>query len=411
VIQILHVLDHSLPEQSGYSFRSHAILRELMRRGVPLTALTGPKQGPRPREREEIDGVEYRRSAQLDAAEVAGVLGQLRTIMLTRRALRRILRAEPVSLIHAHSPCLNGLAALALGRPVLYELRSSWEDAAVSVGTTTEGSLRYRLSRWLETFVARRADAVVVICEGLERDLIERGIAASKITVVPNALPAEMLECASAEQGAAIRAAYGLADARVIGFFGSFFEWEGVTDLVAALPRVLEREPRARLLLAGGGRQEAELRQLVTQRELTDKVVFAGRIAHADVKAFYAAADVMAYPRIAHRLTELVTPLKPLEAMAQGRPVVASDVGGHRELIEHGKTGYLHRAGDVEALAATLVEVLSGSAALAETTAAARAYVERERRWPVVAERYLPVYEQLAQGARVEVARKPVSGA
>jgi PEP-CTERM/exosortase A-associated glycosyltransferase len=391
---VLHVLDHSLPEQSGYAFRSHSILRELARRGLDLAVLTGPKQGAAASD-EDIDGIRYRRANAPPGVATSGVAGQIRTVRITRAHIARQLRAQRAKVIHAHSPCLNGLAALGHATPLLYEMRSSWEDAAVSSGTTTEGSLRYRLSRMLENFVTARADHVVVICDGLKRELIGRGIAADKITVVPNALPEEMFDVPTPDQVAAIRKRYGLERARVIGFFGSFFEWEGIDLLIAALPAVLAAVPEARLLLAGGGRQETKLRALVEQLGLRDHVIFAGRIPHDEVRAFYGAADVVAYPRVPDRLTEIVTPLKPLEAMAQGTPVVASDVGGHRELLTDGKTGFLFAAGDTAALGEKLLEVLGAGPALDRVVAAARDMVERERRWSVVVERYLPVYARL----------------
>jgi glycosyltransferase involved in cell wall biosynthesis len=113
--------------------------------------------------------------------------------------------------------------------------------------------------------------------------------------------------------------------------------------------------------------------------------------------------DVVAYPRLPDRLTEMVTPLKPLEAMAQRTPVVASDVGGHRELIADGKTGSLFRAGDTAALAAVLVRILTAAAPVARMVEAARQTMQRERRWSVVAQRYLPVYERLRAGSKVKV--------
>jgi PEP-CTERM/exosortase A-associated glycosyltransferase len=400
MIDVLHVLDHSLPEQSGYAFRSHSILRELSACGVALAVLTGPKQGPTAAPVDEIEGIGYRRTPVPPGTSTSGVRGQVSTVRGLRAELKHRLRVEPARFLHAHSPCLNGLAALGLGVPLLYEMRSSWEDAAVSSGVTTEGSVRYRLSKALETFVVRRADELVVICEGLKRELVGRGVPAERITIVPNALPAEMFDVPPREKALAIRTRYGLEQAKVIGFFGSFFEWEGILDLVAALPIVLAREPAARLLLAGGGRQEAELRRRVDELRLADKVVFAGRIAHDEVRSLYGAADVVAYPRVPDRLTEMVTPLKPLEAMAQGTPVVASDVGGHRELIQHGKTGFLFPAGRTEALADQLLAVLSSPDGVERVVADARLGVERERRWSVVAERYLPIYERLKGSAR-----------
>jgi PEP-CTERM/exosortase A-associated glycosyltransferase len=406
---ILHVLDHSLPEQSGYSYRSHAILRALGAHGVDVAVVTGPKHVMPGPPVEEIDGVRYQRTPSAAGGDTSGVLGQIRTVLGTRRRIASYLRERSTQILHAHSPCLNGIAALGHGVPLLYEMRSSWEDAAVSVGTTTEGSPRYRASRMLETLVARRADEVVVICEGLRSDLIARGVSPAKIAVVPNALPEEMFDLASQDQAAAVRQKHGLEHARIVGFFGSFFEWEGIGALIQALPMVIESIPEARLLLAGGGRDESRLRQLVGALGLEDRVVFAGRIPHDAVRAYYRAADVVAYPRVSDRLTEMVTPLKPLEAMAQKTPVVASNVGGHRELIADGETGFLYQSGSVPALAVALREVLGAPERAARVVATARSVVERERRWSKVCERYLPIYDRLSgrTGHRVADSRRP----
>jgi glycosyltransferase involved in cell wall biosynthesis len=122
------------------------------------------------------------------------------------------------------------------------------------------------------------------------------------------------------------------------------------------------------------------------------------------VRAFYGAADVLAYPRVSHHLTDMVTPLKPLEAMAQRRPVVASDVGGHKELIEDGRTGFLFPTADESALARTLIRVLENPSGAGDVVGNARRMVEAERRWSVVAQRYLPVYERLV-GIRARKSR------
>lgn len=397
--KVLHVLDHSLPEQSGYASRSHSILRSLRDLEVNVEALTGPKHRADSDTEEVIDSIRYRRTLIRSGARTDGVSGQLRTIFATRKAVRRVGADEEISVLHAHSPCLNGLAALNLGIPLLYEMRSSWEDASVSSGITTEGSMRYRVSRLLETSVARRADAVVVICEGLRDELIGRGIPQDRITVVPNAVPEALLESADAETIGTLKEKFGLANCRVIGFFGSFFEWEGVELLIRAMPGILAAMSDVRLLLAGGGRQEASLRKLVSDMELEEAVIFAGRVPAAEIPGLYGVADVMAFPRHSDRLTEMVTPLKPLEAMAQRVAVVASDVGGHRELIRDGETGFLHRAGDEQDLSAKILAALSEKDTVDRMIAAARNFVENERRWSVVSRRYLPVYEKLAAAA------------
>jgi PEP-CTERM/exosortase A-associated glycosyltransferase len=260
---------------------------------------------------------------------------------------------------------------------------------------TTEGSTRYRLSRALETYVVRRADAVVVICDGLKDELVKRGVAEERITVIPNALPPDMFDLPDPDSVAAVRERYKLGGARVIGFFGSFFEWEGVDELIKTLPQIVNAVPDAHLLLAGGGRQEDTLRRLVAELDLETNVTLAGRVSHRDVKALYGAVDVMAFPRVAHRLTEMVTPIKPLEAMAQQAAVVASDVGGHRELIRDNQTGVLYPAGNRQALAKAIVEILQSPEIFGEMRERAREYVEQKRRWSVVAKRYLPVYEAI----------------
>lgn len=395
LINVLHILDHSLPEQSGYAYRSHAILTELQNRGVALDVITSPKQGAAEASSSEVDGISYRRTIIPPHKTTSGAAGQVRTITTTRKAVAEILDGKRTSLIHAHSPCLNGLAAIGHGIPFVYEMRSSWEDAAVSVGTTREGSLRYRLSKALETYVVRKADAVVVICEGLKNELLQRGVAEKKITVAPNALPPAMFERPDESAVARVRQEYALDNKKLIGLFGSFFEWEGVDELVQVLPLVAESVPNAHLVLAGGGRQEQALHALVSRMGLGEKVTFAGRLSHDEIKSMYGAVDVMAFPRVSGRLTDMVTPIKPLEAMAQGAVVIASDVGGHKELVKDMDTGLLYPAGDRDAFAQAIIRVLQSPGLYAEMRARACAYVETERRWSVVAERYLPVYESL----------------
>jgi glycosyltransferase involved in cell wall biosynthesis len=163
--------------------------------------------------------------------------------------------------------------------------------------------------------------------------------------------------------------------------------------------------PRVRILLVGGGPQEANLKQLGATLGLGDKVVFAGRVPHNEVQRFYDLVDVLVYPRLSMRLTELVTPLKPLEAMAQGRMLVASDVGGHRELIKDGRTGVLFKAGDAGALAAKVLALLADQPRWPRMRLAARNFVESERTWAGSVGRYGQVYQRLV--GKVEFAHAP----
>lgn len=397
-MRILHVLDHSIPLHSGYTFRTLAILREQRRLGWQTFHLTSPKQVDCTVAEEDVDGWHFYRTPAVPSA--GGSLPGVGEIALMRQLERRLLevaqRVRP-QILHAHSPVLNALPALRVGRrlgiPVVYEVRAFWEDAAVDHGSTTEGSLRYRLTRRLETRALRQAAHVFTICEGLRGDIVARGIPAAKVTVIPNAVDIQSFDVGGTPD-AALKASLGLAGATVVGFIGSFYAYEGLDLLLAALPALLQRRPELRVLLVGGGPQDAALQAQAQALGVADQVVFTGRVPHAQVQRYYDLVDVLAYPRHSMRLTELVTPLKPLEAMAQGRLLVASDVGGHKELIRHGQTGMLFEAGSADALAAAVLDLLQRRADWPALRAAGRRFVETERTWRISASRYRPVFDR-----------------
>ena len=388
-MKILHVLDHSIPLHSGYSFRTLSILREQRMLGWETVHLTTPKQGPTKIESEDTDGLTFYRTP---SEKGVGLLAQMR---LTARRLRELIQQTQPDIIHAHSPVLNALPSLwdgwRLDLPVVYEMRASWEDAAVDHGTTVEGSLRYKISRALESFALKRADHITTICEGLRSDILSRGIPADRITVIPNAVDAKSFRF-GVEADPALRQLLGLNGATVLGFAGSFYGYEGLELLLEAARRLLPKHPDLRVLLVGGGPQEAALKAQAQSNGLQDRVIFTGRVPHVDVQRYYELIDVLAYPRLPIRLTELVTPLKPLEAMAQGRIFVASDVGGHRELIRHGETGFLFPAGDAGALETAIDTVLANRDMWPRVKAQARQFVEQERTWTTSVSRYAAVY-------------------
>ena len=181
----------------------------------------------------------------------------------------------------------------------------------------------------------------------------------------------------------------------MIGFAGSFYPYEGLDDLIAALPLLRERQPEAKLLLVGGGPADAALRAQAAASPARDAIVFTGRVPHDEMANHYALIDVLAFPRKRSRLTELVTPLKPLEAMAQGRIVAASDVGGHRELIEDGDTGVLFPADDPARLARALADMLESRHAWSAMRERAHRFIAAERDWQANSRRYLGVYHRL----------------
>ena len=398
--RVLHVFDHSIPLHSGYTFRSREILRHQQAMGWQTLQLTSPKHGPSPGAEEQVDGLRFYRSGEVNGlAGKLPILNQYAVVHRLTRRLEQVARETQPQILHAHSPSLNGVAALKVGRklglPVVYEVRAFWEDAAVDHGTSSAGGLRYRLTRELETWVLRRADAVTTICEGLRGAIInERGVPAERITVVPNAVDITRFR-SNAEPDRELARSLGLGKDPVVGFIGSFYAYEGLDLLVEALPLLLRQVPTARLLLVGGGFQDDKLRAMSTALGLQDRIVFTGRVPHDQVGRYYDLIDVLAYPRRSMRLTDLVTPLKPLEAMASERLLVASDVGGHRELIRDRETGYLFPADDADALADTLAELLLHRERWPALKQQGRRFVEQERNWGATIANYAPVYDRL----------------
>jgi PEP-CTERM/exosortase A-associated glycosyltransferase len=258
--------------------------------------------------------------------------------------------------------------------------------------------LRYRLSRGLETWALKRVDAITTICEGLRQDIVARGIPSEKVTVIPNAVDTEQF-VSTGTPDSTLRRQLGWERAVILGFVGSFYAYEGLGVLLRAMPQLLAAGAPVRLLLVGGGRQQQELKQLADDLGISQHVVFTGRIPHAEVQRYYGVIDVLVYPRLSMRLTELVTPLKPLEAMASGRLVVASDVGGHRELIRSGETGTLFEAGDSDALASAVLDLLAHPERWPGQKASARSFVENERNWRASVARYRPIYDALTAGS------------
>ncbi len=397
-MRVLHVLDHSAPILSGYTYRTLSILREQVRRGWETCQVTSSKHPSKSLE-DEAEGFHFFRTPQPNG--LGSRLPLLKQLAVVRSLERRLLELAPKlapDLLHAHSPALNGLAALRAGRrlglPVLYEVRAFWEDAAVDHGTSRDGGTRYRASRALETHVLRKADSVTVLCEGIRKDVAARGIPEGKVTVIPNSVDVERFSTERRRDPELTRA-LGLDGCEVLGFLGSFYAYEGLELLIEAFPALLSKRPRLRAILVGEGPREEVLRRRVRELGIEDKVLFPGRVPHSEVRRYYDLVDVLVYPRFAMRLTEMVTPLKPLEAMAMGKLLVASNVGGHRELIRDGETGLLFEAGNVSDLVRKVLLAFEDEELGRRIPARARRFVEDERTWGRAVAAYGPVYERL----------------
>ncbi|OYY72510.1 TIGR04063 family PEP-CTERM/XrtA system glycosyltransferase [Sphingomonas sp. 28-63-12] len=399
-MRILHLLDHGLPLQSGYTFRSRAILKAQIAHGWQVAAVTGPRHGDGTLGDERIDGIDFYRT--LAPRPWISPFGELREIGAFARRIGQVIKQFQPDILHAHSPVLDAMAAYRASRryhvPLLYEIRAFWEDAAVGNGTGTQGSWRYRATRALETRMVGKVDAVAVICEGLRSDLVARGVNPQRIMISPNGVDLTLFG-KPLPFDAALATELGIVGDEVIGFIGSFYDYEGLDDLIAAMPRLVASRPRMKLVLVGGGPCDAALRAQAAASEVAAHIHFIGRVPHEQVERYYSVIDVLVYPRKRMRLTDLVTPLKPLEAMAQRRLVAASDVGGHRELIRDRDTGTLFPPDDPKAMARAIAGLFADRESWPARRERGRAFVEAERNWANNVARYGPVYQKLIESA------------
>lgn len=399
-MKILHILDHSLPLHSGYTFRSQNIFKAQKRMGFKTVVLTSSKHEESYKKEtqssETINDIIYYRSGRTPILRIPVVP----EITLMHRLYKRILdvaETEKPDIIHAHSPILNGIpaiqAAKRLSIPVVYEIRAFWEDAAVDHGTYAENSWKYKLTKTIETWVCKKADHVCILCNGLKNDLISRGITADKITPIFNGVNPEDLKPVPPDEELVLK--WGLKDKKIIGFVGSFYRYEGLDLLIQAFKTISETDNQIRLLLVGGGEMEKELKKQVSHYNLGNKVIMPGRIPHEKIAGVYAMIDILAYPRYSMRLTELVTPLKPLEAMAMKKVLIASDVGGHKELISNNKTGLLFTAGDAEHLSETILKLINNGGLVDEIRHNGYEWVRKHHNWDVTTSIYSDIYKKL----------------
>ncbi|MYW19102.1 glycosyltransferase, partial [Streptomyces sp. SID2955] len=282
------------------------------------------------------------------------------------------------------------------GLPVVYEVRGFLEETWLSQDPArSPRDAVYRMRRELETHCMREADLVLTLGTAMRDEIVARGVPPERVLIVPNAVDAAFL--APPPDGAPVRARLGISpDEYVVGTVGSLTPHEGIGTLLHAGVELRRRGVPLRLLIVGDGAERARLQRLAARLGLDDgTAVFTGRVPHAQVRDYYAALDVFAVPRTAERVCRLVTPLKPVEAMASGLPVTASDLPALGELVVPEVNGRLIPPESPHAWADELEKVLYSHKRRLEWGAAARAMVARERTWDRVAATTREAYRSL----------------
>ena len=332
-------------------------------------------------------------------------LDRVEDYLLTKRLeghLTALCRQARPDIIHAHTPYRCGLPASRVARkfgiPFVYEVRGLWEDSSVASGRFTSGDKDYNEWRDKETLVMRSADMVICICQSLKDDIVSRGIDPARVAVVPNGVCAKSFDGSAKEQlsdmaGPAVENVRRRLASHTVGYVGSLRALEGVDELVRGFAHLHQQDPDTSLLIVGAGSDLAALKELAAELGVQDHVVFTGWVPHEQIHFYYDMIDIFAVTRPDLRVTRLVTPLKPIEAMAMRIPLVVSDLPALREIVPDGETGLVYKAGDPESLAAKCLQLIRDEGRRNRMAEAAMEWARRHRTWSDIVQKVPAVYE------------------
>lgn len=403
--RILHLVSFSEPyRQAGYTVRTRSVARAQIDAGLDAHVATragfprsmGIADAPK---EDVIAGVPYHRvtpdidyEGPSDRKQTEGA-----------RATIELLETLRPAALQPASHYVQAKLALALGRPigipVVYEVRGFWEDSWAASPWHDEATAmatdRYRMTRETETAAMLAVDAVVTLSETMRQEIIERGIPAERLTVVPNAVEIEDFEPVARDD--AIAASLGIGRGEpVVGYISSLNAYEGIEYLLEAASRLRSQGQKLRVLIVGEGDHERAIRATGRRLGLDDgTLIMPGRVPHDRILGYYALIDVFVVPRKGNRVSRLVTPLKPFEAMALERALVVSDLPALREIVTPGETGMTFKADDADDLARVLSNLLGDPALRARLGRQAREWIKAERTWAQNGRRYRELYERL----------------
>lgn len=405
--RVAYVLYSSLPWIStGYAVRSQRLALALREAGADLHCLTRPgfpwDENPaalsaempldRPFE-EEIEGLPYLRSPEPQFGSWQNYPAYVRSSAEALTARFLDLRPAVVMAASNHACALPALiAARRLGLPMVYDMRGFWELSRAAREPGFLGAPQYRYERWLETQAARQADHVFTLSQPMRQTLVSRGVAAERVTFLPNGCNPDSF--GPAGRGRRLAAELELPEGvPVIGYTGSFPAYEGLEDLVAAAAGLKAAGHRFRLVLVGdengtglrGTPVTQALRRQAAELGLGDWLIMPGRVPFEQVPDWLDLIGICVFPRRPLQVTEMVAPLKPVEAMAAGKAIVLSSVGGMQGLLEDGESGLVFAKGEIADLQSKLARLLEDPELCTRLGAAAHFRARRQYSWGSIA--------------------------
>lgn len=403
-LNVLYVIHNSLPYKSvGYAIRSHYITQSLVKQQVKVTAVTrlgfpndeiDIEQFPLC---DQVDKVIYHRLKSSEFLYNKIPLPEY-LYKYTESLLDFAYKHKP-TILHSASNFINGIAAnhvaKILGIPSIYEIRGLWEITRTSKEPDFENSDSFNMIKRMEVEAAMTATVVITLTEALKTEMVERGISRDKITVISNGADSQRFK--PLERDRDLEAFFEYQNKVVIGYIGSVLQYEGIEYILQA-SAILKAKgfKNFAVLIVGDGDYLETVKLLCNQLNLQDIVNFTGRVSHQEVERYYSLVDITAYPRKGELVCEMVSPLKPFEAMSMEKCVVSSDVAALKEIVNDGVTGLLHKKDDVEDLARIFEILIENDSLRLQLGKAARNWIKSEKDWEIIGKKFLEIYQSLS---------------
>ena len=391
--RVIYHASQSMPHtSSGYAIRTHGLTSSLnskgydvdvyLRNGYPLDRTDF--KGDTVNATEEIENVSYYFSHQNPQDSSLINYQEIYNFNSLKKyeemAISRLIKA-----------------AKALGVPSIYEIRGFWHLTQSTKREGYDSSDHYRLSERFEIETAKESDYVFTITQALKDILVENGVDEDRITVLPNAVDSSKFNMAPKDKK--LESKLGFEGKVVIGYIGSFVEYEGLDLLLEACSILKEKHGDIfRLLLVGDGDTMQLLRRTARFLQLEDQVIFTGRIPHDDVQRYYSLIDIAPLPRKGLRVCELVSPLKPFEAMGAGKVLITSSVQALAEIVQDGVTGMVFEKDNSGDLALKLETAILDEELRKKIGGNANKWVIENHSWDVISQRVTSLYDKILEG-------------